>query len=141
MRRAIFNQYIKEIDFKGLFITEMGWNRFHGQADIQPIEIDGTEYRMKTIAERNGFQIIICPVNTIPTTSVCRKIDFKLRKNANDYICIFYIPDSEHHQWMAPIKTIEKRDIVTVEYETADKADFLFSKIVFREHLLLILRR
>ena len=129
MRRATFNQYIKEIDFKGLFITEMGWNRFHGQADIQPIEIDGTEYRMKTIAERNGFQIIICPVNTIPTTSVCRKIDFKLRKNANDYICIFYIPDSEHHQWMAPIKTIEKRDIVTVEYETADKADFLFSKI------------
>ena len=129
MRRATFNQYIKEIDFKGLFITEMGWNRFHGQADIQPIEIDGTEYRMKTIAERNGFQIIICPVNTIPTTYVCRKIDFKLRKNANDYICIFYIPDSEHHQWMAPIKTIEKRDIVTVEYETADKADFLFSKI------------
>lgn len=129
MRRATFNQYIKEIDFKGLFITEMGWNRFRGQADIQPIEIDCTEYRMKTIAERNGFQIIICPVNTIPTTSVCRKIDFKLRKNANDYICIFYIPDSEHHQWMAPIKTIEKRDIVTVEYETADKADFLFSKI------------
>ena len=129
MRRATFNQYIKEIDFKGLFITEMGWNRFHGQADIQPIEIDCTEYRMKTIAERNGFQIIICPVNTIPTTSVCRKIDFKLRKNANDYICIFYIPNSEHHQWIAPIKTIEKRDIVTVEYETADKADFLFSKI------------
>lgn len=129
MRRATFNQYIKEIDFKGLFITEMGWNRFHGQADIQPIEIDGTEYRMKTIAERNGFQIIICPVNTIPTTSVCQKIDFKLRKNANDYICIFYIPNSEHHQWIAPIKTVEKRDIVTVEYETADKADFLFSKI------------
>ena len=129
MRRATFNQYIKEIDFKGLFITEMGWNRFHGQADIQPIEIDGTEYRMRTIAERNGFQIITCPVNSIPTTSVCRKIDFKLRKNANDYICIFYIPDSEHHQWIAPIKTVEKRDIVTVEYETADKADFLFSKI------------
>lgn len=129
MRRATFNQYIKEIDFKGLFITEMGWNRFHGQADIQPIEIDGTDYRMRTIAERNGFQIITCSVNTIPKTSVCRKIDFKLRKNANDYICIFYIPDSEHHQWIAPIKTIEKRDIVTVEYETADKADFLFSKI------------
>lgn len=129
MKRATFNQYIKEFDFKGLFITEMGWNRFHGQADIQPIEVDGLEYKMKTIAERNGFQIITCPVNTIPTTSVCRKIDLKLRKNANDYICIFYIPDSEHHQWIAPIKTVEKRDIVTIEYDTADKADFLFSKI------------
>ena len=76
----------------------MGWNHFHGHADIHPIEIDGTEYRMKTIAERNGFQVITCPVITIPVTSVCRKIDFQLRKNANDYICIFYILDSEHQQ-------------------------------------------
>lgn len=129
MRRSTFNQYIKEGDFKGLFITEMGWNRFRGQADIQPIEIDGIEYCMTTIAERNGFQIISCPVNSIPTTTTCKKIDYRLRRNANDYICVFYIPDSEHHQWMAPIKTIEKRDVVTVEYETADKADFLFSKI------------
>lgn len=129
MRRSTFNQYIKEGDFKGLFITEMGWNHFRGQAEIQPIEIDGIEYCMTTIAERNGFQIISCPVDSIPTTTTCKKIDYRLRRNANDYICVFYIPDSEHHQWMAPIKTVEKRDVVTVEYETADKADFLFSKI------------
>lgn len=129
MRRNTFNQYIKENDFKGLFISEMGWNRFHGQADIQPFDIDGIVYQMTTIAERSGFQIISCPVNAIPTTTACRKIDYKLRRNANDYICIFYIPNTEHHQWMAPIKTVEKRDVVTVEYETADKADFLFSKV------------
>ena len=129
MRRNTFNQYIKENDFKGLFISEMGWNRFHGQADIQPFDIDGIVYQMTTIAERNGFQIITCPVNAIPTTTACRKIDYKLRRNANDYICIFYISNSEHHQWMAPVKTVEKRDVVTVEYETADKADFLFSKV------------
>lgn len=129
MKRITFNQYIKENDFKGLFITEMGWNRFRGQADIQPIEIDNTAYSMTTVAERNGFQIITCPVQAIPTTTTCRKIDYKLRRSANDYICIFYIPDSEHHLWIAPVKTVEKRDIVTVEYETADKADFLFAKI------------
>lgn len=129
MRRNIFNQYIKENDFKGLFITEMGWNRFRGQADILPFEVDDITYRMTTIAERNGFQIIVCPVNAIPTTTVCRKIDYRLRRNANDYICIFFIPRSEHHLWIAPVKTVEKRDIVTVEYETADKADFLFSKV------------
>lgn len=129
MKRITFNQYIRENDFKGLFITEMGWNRFRGQADIQPIEIDNTAYSMTTVAERNGFQIITCSVQAIPTTTTCRKIDYKLRRSANDYICIFYIPDSEHHLWIAPVKTVEKRDIVTVEYETADKADFLFAKI------------
>lgn len=129
MKRALFSQYIKDAAFSELFITEMGWNRFRGQAELAPIIIDDTEYHITTIAERNGFQILICPVNEIPNTTVCRRIDSKLRRSANDYICIFYIPETEHQQWIAPIKTVEKRDIVTIEYETADKADFLFSKI------------
>ena len=129
MRRTTFNQYIRENYFKGLFITEMGWNRFYGQADILTIELDNIKYQMTTVAERNGFQVIVCPVSFIPTASVCRNIDCRLRKYANDYICIFYIPDSEHHQWAVPVKTIEKRGMVLVEYETAEKADFLFSKI------------
>ena len=129
MKRALFSQYIKDAVFSELFITEMGWNRFRGQAELAPIIIDDTEYHITTIAERNGFQILICPVNEIPNTTVCRRIDSKLRRSANDYICIFYIPETEHQQWIAPIKTAEKRDIVTIEYETADKADFLFSKI------------
>lgn len=129
MRRALFNQYIKDAAFKELFITEMGWNRFRGQAELAPIIIDDNEYRFTTVAERNGFQILTCPVDDIPNTTNCRRIDSKLRRNANDYICVFYIPGTEHQQWIAPIKTVEKRDIVTIEYETADKADFLFSKI------------
>ena len=129
MRRALFNQYIKDAAFKELFITEMGWNKFRGQAELAPIAIDDTEYRFTTIAERNGFQVLTCQVNDIPGTTSCRRIDSKLRRNANDYICVFHIPGTEHQQWMAPIKTVEKRDIVAIEYETADKADFLFSKI------------
>lgn len=129
MRRNIFNQYIHENDFKGLFITEMGWNQFKGQANMPPIDIEGKLYQMTTIAERNGFQIITCPVQRIPTPSFCKKLDYKLRHIAYDYICIFYMPGTEHQQWIAPIKNVEKRDIVTIEYETADKADFLFAKI------------
>ena len=129
MRRNTFNEYIKDADFRGLFITEMGWNKFRGQAELAPIVIDDTEYHVTTVAERNGFQVLTCPVKDIPNTTICKKIDSKLRRNANDYICIFFIPGTEHQQWIAPIKTVEKRDIVTIEYENADKADFLFSKI------------
>ena len=128
MNRREFNQYIAECSFREMFI-EMGWNKFRGQAEIVPMDIDGTTFNMTSIAERNGFQIVTCPIRTIPTTSTCRKIDSKLRRSANDYICIFYIKGSQHQQWIAPVKTVEKREIVTIEYETADKADFLFSKI------------
>ena len=34
MRRALFNQYIKDAAFKELFITEMGWNKFHGRRSL-----------------------------------------------------------------------------------------------------------
>ena len=129
MRRNVFNQYIQANDFKGLFITEMGWNQFKGQADMPPIDIEGKSYQMTTIAERNGLQIITCPVQHIPVPSLCKKLDYKLRNMAYDYICIFYLPGTAHHQWVAPVKTVEKRDIVTIEYESADKADFLFAKI------------
>lgn len=129
MKRNTFNQYIKDADFRGLFIIEMGWNRFHGQAELAPIAIEDKEYRIVTVAERNGFQILACSVDEIPTNTLCKRIDSKLRRSANDYICIFYVPRTEHQQWIAPVKTVEKRDIVTIEYENADKADFLFSKI------------
>ena len=129
MRRTLFNQYIKNASFKELFITEMGWNKFGGQADLAPIAVDDAEYHFTTIAVRSGFQVVTCPVDDIPNTTICRRIDSKLRRNANDYICIFYVSGTEHQQWIAPIKTVEKRDIVAIEYETADKADFLFSKI------------
>lgn len=129
MNRREFNQYLSECNFRELFIMEMGWNRFRAKADIWPINVDGVDYCMTSLAERNGFQIITCPVKSIPPTSVCRKIDMKLRRNANDYICIYYIEGSGHHQWVAPVKTVEKRDIVAIEYESPEKADFLFSKI------------
>ena len=129
MNRNTFNRCIRESDFKELFISEMGWNTYSGQADITPIIVDDIEYQPKTIAERNGFQIITCNVRAIPTTTVCKKIDIKLRRWANDYICIYAVPGTEHHLWVAPVKTVEKRELVTIEYNEAKSADFLFSKI------------
>lgn len=73
--------------------------------------------------------ILTCEVAAIPNMSVCRKIDLKLRRQANDYIAIYTTPQSEHHLWACPLKLNEKRDMVIVEYATADQADFLFSKL------------
>ena len=129
MNRKSFNQYIRESNFQELFITEMGWNNPKGQTQLPSITVDETEYGFNIIAEKNGFQIILCHVAKIPNATVCKKIDIKLRRSAFDYICIYIVPESEHHQWVAPIKKVDKRDLVTIEYETVDKADFLFSKI------------
>ena len=129
MNRKTFNNLIQTANFRELFITEMGWNNPLGNSHLPLITIDEVNYDICCIAQRNGFQILTCKVLSIPTVSVCRKIDIKLRRQANDYICIYFIPDSNHHEWVAPVKTNEKRELVLIEYATLEQSDFLFSKI------------
>ena len=128
MNKKVFIQYISESDFRELFIREMGWNNPKGQT-LFDITIEETTYEFQQIADRSGFQVLTCEVKDIPTSSMCKKIDTRLRRTANDYICIFHMPQSEHHLWVVPVKKVDKRDLVLVEYESAAKADFLFEKM------------
>ena len=152
MKRNVFNQYLSESNFRELFITEMGWNNPSGATLLPEYTIDErTEQRepsnsfewpsrdgrrrsqrtfqIEQIAERSGFQILQCKVDEIPVSSICKKLDTKLRKNAENYISIFVVPGTMHHLWVAPVKKVEKRDLVLVEYDTVDKASFLFEKM------------
>ena len=138
MNKKTFNQYIAESNFQELFIREMGWNNPKGQS-LFDLTIEDTTYEFRQIADRNGFQVLTCQVKEMPTSSMCKKIDTRLRRTANDYICIYHLPHSEHHLWVVPVKKVEKRDLVLVEYETAEKAGFLFEKMTdlcfdFDEH-------
>ena len=129
MKRNIFNQYITASDFKGLFVSEMLWNNPTGATQLPEINIDNTTFHIEQIAERKGFQILHCQVEQIPSSAICKKIDHKIRKNAENYICIFILPETLHHLWVAPVKKVEKRDVVLVEYDSLDKAAFLFEKM------------
>lgn len=129
MKRQDFNRYIKEGNFEGLFISELGWNHPQSGSVLPTILLDDVEYRPRVVAERNFFRILLCEVDTIPTTSICRRIDIKVRNFANDYILIFVKRTGFHHLWLAPVRKVEKRDIVTTEYTTTDQAEFLFQKV------------
>ncbi len=129
MKRNTFNQYISASDLKGLFVSEMFWNNPSGATQLPVLTIDDTTFQIEEIAERKGFQILQCHVEDIPSSAMCKKIDHKIRKNAENYICIFMVPATMHHLWVAPVKKVEKRDIVLVEYDSLDKAGFLFEKM------------
>jgi hypothetical protein len=128
MNKRTFTEYISESNFSELFIREMGWNNPRGQQSFD-LAIEGENFTFQIIAERNGFQVMTCQVAEIPSSSICKKIDTRLRRQANDYICIFHLPHSQHHLWVVPVKKVEKRDLVLVEYETAERAGFLFEKV------------
>ncbi len=129
MKRQTFNRLIAAASFPELFITEMGWNNPTGSVKLPPIDIDSVTYCPKVMADKSGFKVLVCEVDTIPTTSVCRRVDLKVRRFANDYILIFIKRSGFHHLWLAPVHKVDKRDIVTTEYTTAGQAEFLFQKV------------
>ena len=129
MNRKLFNQYITEADFRSLFVSEMGWNNPTGATSLPEYSIDEETLNITQIADRNGFQILHCVVEHIPTSSFCKKLDTRLRRNANDYILIFTTPTGLHHLWVVPVKKVEKRDLVMVDYDSVERAEFLFQKM------------
>ena len=129
MYRRTFNQYIIEADFRSLFVSEMGWNNPSGATSLPEYSIDEQTLDITQIADRNGFQILHCEVEHIPTSSFCKKLDTRLRRQANDYILIFTTPQTLHHLWVVPVKKVEKRDLVMVDYNSVERAEFLFQKM------------
>ena len=130
LTRTQFVGYLKNADFRTFFIEEMGWNKVAASFSSLPtFIIEESSFDIKAIAQRNGFQVLQCVVDELPSNTTCKKLDTKLRKAANDYICIFVVRDTEHHEWVAPVKTNEKRDIVIIEYAEAERAQFLYEKL------------
>ena len=129
MTRQEFKSYIERADFTSLFISEMGWNNPQGNKNLPPYIVDDITFMVEKVAERSGFQILHCVANEIPGVAVCKKLDTKIRRNAEDYICIFHIPNTIHHLWIIPLKKVEKRDLVKVEYENVEQTEFLYGKI------------
>jgi len=128
IKKPQFLNLIRQGDFKELFVTELGWNRYRGHAQLPPIFVDDKEYNITAIAERRGFQILYSEVDEIPTQSMAKRIDTKLRRQALDYICIYRLRGTAHDLWVVPVRTNEKRDLVLVEYDNAN-AEVVFQKI------------
>jgi hypothetical protein len=127
MNRSTFNQFLTLAQFTEFF-NELCWDRAGSQLDTS-ITVDETDYEFKAVSQKRGFIVYVAIVDAIPQNALCRKIDIKLRRYSNDYILIFTKPGSEHHLWITPVKTVEKRDLVTIEYQNPAQAEFLFSKL------------
>lgn len=131
MTREQFRQYIKATDFKSLFIT-LGWNNYRNTfADFEE-EFDGYTYSFRTVAQMKGYQVIVCDNAKTVTSSFCKRLDHKLRPNAQHYICIFMLPEENgnvHHVWAFPIRKTEKRDMVLFEYHNIDQTELLYQKL------------
>ncbi len=129
LRKKQFTALLQQHAYDELFISEMGWNNPRQRSNI-PLTIDDTIYTVSPVAERSGFSVFSCKVDSMPTSSCIRKIDNQLRRSANDYICIYYRNQGDEQAWAAPVNTTEKREVIIIEYEANEaKVQFLYEKV------------
>ena len=128
MNHQTFLDSLATAGFAGLF-NEMGWDRPSARGEIE-LAVDEQRLVIREVAVKCGFHAYACEVAELPQHAQRRKIDTRLRKYGNDYILVCIQSGvSMRHQWIVPVKTVEKRELVAVDYASADQADFLFEKV------------
>ena len=127
MTKNDFLGFLHSGDFKQLFL-ECGWNNPTTTATY-PIPVGEETYSVSEVAQK-GLKVYVCKVAKMPEASVRRQIDAKLRKLSHDYFLIFVSTEEEfHHLWSVPVKSVDKRQLVTIEYVQDDQAAFLLGKV------------
>src|SRR4030066_487327 len=81
-------QYLKDFNFKNLFIEELGWNHCSNQIDVT---LDGNTFSLSAVAEKHGMVAFTCSPSTgerIPDYSLRRKIERQTAKSVHEHIII-----------------------------------------------------
>ena len=82
-------QYLKESEFKPLFIEELGWDR-HTQT--LPVTIDENDYLLTAIAQKRGMVVFECAATEtegIPDYATRRKIHKQVEKSVYEHFIIY----------------------------------------------------
>jgi hypothetical protein len=82
---------LKEFDFEGLFIEELGWD-YHPSSLPLEVIVDGEPYVLDALAEKRGMTVYLCPPGPdgeIPPYATRRKIERQVAKAAHEHIIIF----------------------------------------------------
>ena len=107
MNKQSFTEYIKNFDFKNLFIN-LGWDNY---SNTIPIVIDNISFELKGIAEKRGFVLLLCPPdknNDIPQSIVRKKIEHQICKYHQEHL-IIYTDDAKTKQiWQYVVQEKDK---------------------------------
>lgn len=130
MTRNEFLGCLRAGDFTRLFI-ECGWDNPTTRHPV-PLEANGQPYVLSEVAQKRGFRVYVCVGETIPDSAVRRVLDAKLGKLSHDNFVIYRATgagEDFHHLWSIPVRSVDRRHLVTVEYQTEDQAAFLLEKV------------
>ena len=93
--------YLRNFDFRGLFVEGLGWDIPHGVKPTR-ISIEDHEYVLELVAEKAGFAVYVCSPNAdgeTPDNPVRRKIEWWITKRVFEHLIIFIDADKTAQIW------------------------------------------
>jgi hypothetical protein len=81
--------YLKNFNFKNLFIEELGWDHCNNKLDIS---LDGSSFSLSAVAEKHGMVAFTSSPSSdghIPHYSIRRKIERQAAKSVHEHIIIY----------------------------------------------------
>ena len=128
MDKREFLECLHDADFGRLFI-ENGWSNPSSKVPFKVVAGD-EEYSFAEVAQQKGFRVLVCRTPQIPLSAVRRQLDAKVRKRFDAYLAVFVSSGEPFHQlWSVPVKGVDKRQLVTVEYREDNQSLFLLEKV------------
>ena len=114
--RQKIRQYLKEFDFKTLFIEELGWDH-HTQT--LNITVDETEYQLTAIAQKRGMVVFECPATgadgRTPDYATRRKIQKQVAKSVHEHFIIYTDTEQTMQIWQC-VKRERRKPIACPEH-------------------------
>ena len=89
-------KYLREFNFKALFIEELGWDHYDKELEIP---VDSRLFTLTAIAEKRGMAAFLCPCpryGRIPDYATRRKIEKQTAKSVHEHIIIY----TDHEETM-----------------------------------------
>lgn len=128
MNKKQFSKYIKEFDFKSLFIN-LGWDNFQ---NVIPVVADDFQYNLKGIAQKRGFAIVECPPDSngeIPLINTRKKIENNLKKIHQEHLIIYTNFSRQKQIWQFVIEEADKpRRVREIPYNTSQDTEMLYQR-------------
>ena len=92
-------QYLRDLNFKALFIEELGWDQHPYLLDVY---VDGNTYSLTSISQKRGMVAFVCaPMDDgrIPDYPTRRKIERQVARSVHEHLIIYTDQDKKIQIW------------------------------------------
>ena len=123
-------QYLKQFDFRKLFIEELGWDRFSGKLEIP---IDGQTFKLSAIAQKRSMGVWLCEPDAegyIPQPAFLVKLERQVTKSSFEHLIVYQNKAKTQQLWQFAKREAGKPTYRTHRFDLNQSGESLAQKLM-----------